>query len=71
MLLLQPNFIHSRAQIEDKLYGWEQEKVMPLKSIFTICVKKSVKISFAIIGIWDIKLGLRQNSGGISIHQFF
>lgn len=25
MLLLQPNFIHSRAQIEDKLYGWEQE----------------------------------------------
>ena len=25
MLLLQPNFIHSRAQIEDKFYGWEQE----------------------------------------------
>lgn len=25
ILLLQPNFIHSRAQLEDKLYGWEQE----------------------------------------------
>lgn len=25
LLLSQPTHIHSRAQIEDKLYGWDQE----------------------------------------------